>query len=115
MVANRAWFGQLEYVYLMISAARGQTEPAQPVCSGALLLVCALMVADHASIRAIDFCAYAVLPVMYQTSASVYAAMASSRSSVQPLFGFEYGPHSTVARGLGVRDSEAYLLPIIWL
>jgi len=41
----------------MISAARGHTEPAQPVCSGALLLVCDLIVADHASISAIDFCA----------------------------------------------------------
>jgi hypothetical protein len=47
------------------------------------------MVADQASIRAIDFCAYAALPVKYQARAWVYAAMASSRSSVHPLFGFE--------------------------
>ena len=51
---------------------------------------------------------------MYQASASVYAAIASSRSSVQPLLGLEYEPHSTIARGLAVRDSEAYRLAIIW-
>src|SRR4051812_46034217 len=99
----------------MISAARGHTEPAQPVCSGALLLVCVVIVADQASISWIDLVAYAELPVMYQASASVYAAIASSRSSVQPLFGFEYGPHSTFDRGLGVRESEAYELASIWL
>jgi hypothetical protein len=101
MVAKRPAFGQLGWVYLMISAARGHTEPALPVCSGALLLVCARMVADQASISSIDLRAYAALPVRYQASASVYAAMASSRSSVQPLFGLEYEPHSTVARGFG--------------
>jgi hypothetical protein len=53
--------------------------------------------------------------VRYQASASVYAAMASSRSSVQPLFGLEYEPHSTVARGFGTRVRDAYRLPIIWL
>ncbi len=84
MVANRLTFGQLLYVYRMISAARGQTEPAQPVCSGALRLVCEVIVADQASISWMDFWAYAALPVMYQASASVYAAIASSRSSVQP-------------------------------
>lgn len=52
---------------------------------------------------------------MYQASASVYAAMASWRSSVQPLLGLEYEPHSTLARGAATRDSEAYELPIIWL
>src|ERR1051325_4533158 len=84
IVPNRPEFGQLEYVYLMISAARGHDEPAQPVCSGALLFVWLVITADHASISAIDFCAYRASPVMYQISASVYAAIASSRSSVQP-------------------------------
>ena len=51
---------------------------------------------------------------MYHISESVYAAIASSRSSVQPRFGFEYGPHSTTARGLAVRDSDAYALDAIW-
>jgi hypothetical protein len=51
---------------------------------------------------------------MYHASASVYAAMASSRSSVQPLSGWEYEPHSTVARGFGVRESEAYRPAVIW-
>ena len=41
----------------MISAALGQEEPAQPVCSGALLLVWSLMVADQASIIWMAFCA----------------------------------------------------------
>ena len=72
------------YVYLMISAARGQEEPAQPVCSGALLLVWSLMIADQASISSMDFFAYRSSRVMYQASALVYAAIASSRSSVQP-------------------------------
>ncbi len=40
MVANRPELAQVPvYVYLMISAAFGQEEPAQPVCSGALELV----------------------------------------------------------------------------
>ena len=52
---------------------------------------------------------------MYQASASVYAAIASSRSSVHPMFGLENDPHSTTARGAGTRDREAYRLPIIWL
>ncbi|GFN07255.1 hypothetical protein Smic_58110 [Streptomyces microflavus] len=30
------------------------------------------------------------------------------------MLGLEYEPHSTIARGLAVRDREAYLLPIIW-
>src|SRR5690349_19933783 len=115
MVANRLAFGQLVYVYLMISAARGQTEAAQPVCNGALLPVCDVSVADHASMIWIDFCAYRASPVRYQARASVYAAIASSRSSVQPLLGLEYDPHSTTARGAGVREREAYRLPIIWL
>ncbi|MFD0581490.1 hypothetical protein [Dactylosporangium darangshiense] len=51
---------------------------------------------------------------MNQASERVYAAIASSRSSVQPLFGLEYEPHSTVARGFGVRLSDAYFEPIIW-
>src|SRR5689334_10139299 len=51
---------------------------------------------------------------MYHISASVYAAIASCRSSVQPRLGSEYGPHSTTARGLGVLDSEAYDDAAIW-
>src|SRR5881275_316207 len=51
---------------------------------------------------------------MYQINASVYAAIASSRSSVQPWFGFEYEPHSTTARGFGVRESDAYELAKAW-
>lgn len=51
---------------------------------------------------------------MYHSSARVYAAMASSRSSVQPMLGLEYEPHSTTDRGFGVRLSEAYLLACIW-
>ena len=47
------------------------------------------IVADHASMIWIALVAYAEVPEMYQTSASVYAAMASSRSSVQPKFGLE--------------------------
>ena len=43
----------------MISAARGQTDPAHPVCSGALLLVWFLIVADQASMIAIALVAYA--------------------------------------------------------
>ena len=35
-------------VYRMIAAALAQDAPAHPVCSGALLLVCALIVLDHA-------------------------------------------------------------------
>jgi len=55
MVANRAWFGQFPYACLMISAARGHTEPAHAVCRGALLLVWSLMTADQASISSMDF------------------------------------------------------------
>lgn len=73
----------------MISAARGHDEPAQPVCNGALLFVWSLMVADHASMIAMALVAYRLSRVMYQASDSVYAARASSRSSVQPLLGLE--------------------------
>ena len=55
----------------MISAARGQTDPAQPVCGGALLLVWPRRVADQASISSIAFWAYRASPVRYQASASV--------------------------------------------
>jgi len=112
MVEKRPESGQLLYVYLMISAARGQEEPAQPVWSGALLLVRSLITADQASMIWIAFCAYRLSWVMHQASESVYAAIASSRPSVQPLLGLEYEPHSTIARGLADRDREAYLLPI---
>ncbi len=102
------------YVYLMISAARGQTDRPSRSAAARCCWCGPVIVADQASISWIDFCAYALSPVMYQASASVYAAIASSRSSVQPLLGLEYEPHSTIARGLGVRDSEAYGLAIIW-
>jgi hypothetical protein len=46
------------------------------------------------------------LPVKYHSSAWVYAAWASLRSSVQPRFGFELGPHSTTAQGFAVYESE---------
>src|ERR1700733_9291142 len=105
MVANRVSLGQLEYVYRMISAARGQLVPAHAVCSCALLLVCDLIVADQASISLIDSLAYAALPARSQAGASVSPGIASPRSSVQPRLGLEYEPHSTVARGLGVRVS----------
>ncbi len=39
----------------MISAARGQLDPAQPVCSGALLFVWSWIVADQASMSWIAF------------------------------------------------------------
>ncbi len=68
----------------MISAARGQVEPAQAVWSGALLLVWSVMVADQASMIWIALAAYRLSRVTYHSRASVYAASASSRSSVQP-------------------------------
>lgn len=55
MVAKRAAPGQFEYVDLISSAARDHDAPAQPVCSGVLLLVWSVIVDDHASIRAMDF------------------------------------------------------------
>lgn len=91
----------------MISAARGQVEPAHAAWSGALLLVWSVTTADQASMMEIALAAYRASRVMYQASASVYAASASCRSSVQPRLGLEYGPHSTTARGRGVRESEA--------
>lgn len=58
MVPKRAELAQVPvYVYLMISAAFGHEEPAQPVCRGALLLVWSVIVADQASISWMDFCA----------------------------------------------------------
>src|SRR6266545_814587 len=41
-------------------------------------------------------------------------ASASVRSSEHPLSGLEYEPHSTVARGLAVRASDAYGLARNW-
>jgi len=85
MVAKRPEFAQLPvYVYLMISAALGHVEPAQPVWRGALLLVWSVITADQASMSWMAFLAYRSSRVRYQASASVYAAIASSRSSVQP-------------------------------
>src|ERR1700712_4011366 len=97
-LSTSAW-AQPEYVYRMISAARGQDEPAQPVCSSALLFVWLLMTGAHAFMYWIDFGPYLASPDIYQARALPYAASASWRSSVQPLSGFEYDPHSTVARG----------------
>src|SRR6266498_13825 len=108
IVAKRAAPGHPPgYVYRISSAARDQPVPAHPVCSGALLLLCVLIVEDQASMIWIAFAAYRASRVTYQTSASAYAANASPRSSEQPLLGLEYEPHSTSARGWGVRDSEA--------
>ena len=91
----------------MISAARAKEAPAQPVCSGALWLVCAVIVADQASMIWIALPAYRVSRVTYHGSAWVYAASASLRSSLQPWFGLDLGPHSTTGRGLGFQDSAA--------
>ncbi|GAB7039671.1 hypothetical protein JCM9533A_35210 [Catenuloplanes niger JCM 9533] len=113
MVANRSAAGHSAPPYRMISAARGQTDPAQPACSGALLLPWPDSTADHASMISMALAAYRSSRVAYQASASVYAAIASSRSSVHPWFGRECDPHSTVARGFGVRSSDAYRLDII--
>src|SRR4051794_3725158 len=56
MVAKRPELAQEPvYVYLMISAALGQEEPAQPVCRGALLLVWSLITPDQASISSMAF------------------------------------------------------------
>lgn len=60
-----------EYVYLMISAALGQEEPAQPVWRGALLLVWSLITADQASISSMAFLACRASPVTYQARAWV--------------------------------------------
>src|SRR6266498_3915002 len=82
IVAKRAAPGHPPgYVYRISSAARDQPVPAHPVCSGALLLLCVLIVEDQASMIWIAFAAYRASRVTYQTSAS--------------------------ARGWGVRDSEA--------
>src|SRR3990170_2323362 len=69
---------------------------------------------SEASIMWMDLVAYWEFWVMYHINAKVYAAIASWRSSVQPRFGFEYGPHSTTARGFGVLDRDAYVLAAIW-
>jgi hypothetical protein len=50
----------------------------------------------------IAFSACALSPEMAQSSACVYAATQSRCSSLQPMSGLEYGPHSTVSRGFGV-------------
>src|SRR2546423_15103188 len=48
IAAKRGAFGHA-VVDLTSSAARDQPAPAQPVCNGALLLVCVFIVADQAS------------------------------------------------------------------
>src|SRR5438552_2777715 len=68
-------------VVVMISAARGQTEPVQPDCSGALLLMWPpVSLLDQAFMILIALLAYVWLPVKYQRSAWVYAAIESRRS-----------------------------------
>src|SRR5436190_5169893 len=106
IAAKRAALGHA-VVDLMISAARDQPAPAQPVCNGALLFVCVFSVADQTSMILMAAAAYPASRVRYQTSASPYAARASSRSSEQPLSGTEWEPQSTSARGAGARDSGA--------
>ena len=107
MAANRPAFGQAGTVDLISSAAFAQPAPAQPVCNGALLLVCVFSVADQASMILIAASAYRLSRVTYQTSASPYAARASPRSSEQPLSGTEWEPQSTSARGVAAPDGDA--------
>src|SRR4051794_28176169 len=72
IVANRPAPRQpAGYVCLISSAARDQPAPDQPVCSGALLLVCWVSTADQASMSSMDFLAYRASRVMYHISASV--------------------------------------------
>src|SRR5262245_13046311 len=97
----------------MISAARGQTAEVHADWSGALVFVCSFSVVAHAFMIAIERVAYAASPVKYQSSACVYAAVASSISSPQPLFGSEYAPHSTVARGCALYVVEAAPLRLV--
>src|SRR4051812_15386700 len=99
----------------MSSAAEGNTEPAQPACSRALESVWLLSIADQASIIWTALLAYRASPLIYQMIASVYAAAASDRSSLQPRLGLEREPHATVALGFGVQDSEAYGLALALL
>src|SRR5205814_4139188 len=106
MAAKRGAFGHA-VVDFTSSAARDQPAPAQPVCNGALLLLCVCNVADQASMSRMAAAAYRASRVRYQTSASPYAARASSRSAEQPLSGTEWEPQSTSARAAGARDSEA--------
>src|SRR4051794_28286842 len=94
----------------MISPALAQFDPAQPACSGEFAFLCALIVADQASIISIALSAYRRSCVTDHMSASVYAATASPVSSPQPRSGSESGPHSTVARGLAVQVNDACLL-----
>src|SRR5947209_2124239 len=106
IAANRAALGHA-VVDLISSAAFDQPAPAQPVCNGALLLVCVFSVADQASMILIGGSAYRLSRVTYQTSASPYAERASPRSSEQPLSGTDWAPQSTSARGVADRDSDA--------
>src|SRR5579859_3921115 len=106
MAANRPALGHpAGYVHLISSAALDQPDPDQPVCSGALLFEWLFRVADQASMILMDSCAYRASLVMYQISASAYAAIASCRSSLHPLSGLELGPQPTSVRGVGFRAS----------
>src|SRR4051795_5193247 len=72
ILANRASCAHLpEYVCLISSPARDQFVPAQPDCSGALLLVWFLSTADQASISSIALAAYLASRVRYHSSAWV--------------------------------------------
>src|SRR5437764_2267367 len=106
MAAKRGAFGHA-VVDFTSSAARDQPAPAQPVCNGALLLLCVCNVADQASMSRMAAAAYRASRVRYQTSASPYAARASSRSAEQPLSGTEWEPQSTSARGVAAPDGDA--------
>ncbi len=66
-----------------------------------------MMVLAHAFIYEMALVAYCALPEIYHASDIAYAASASCRSSVQPMFGVDVGPHSTVVVGVGVRERLA--------
>src|SRR5947209_5483588 len=71
IAANRGAFGQPGgYVDLISSAAFDQPAPAQPVCNGALVLVCVLSTADQASMILIAAWAYRLSRETYHSSAS---------------------------------------------
>lgn len=57
--------------YRMISAARAQVDPAQPVCSPESSSVCRRILADQASMISLAFTACCRLPVMLNSRACV--------------------------------------------
>src|SRR3954466_4213939 len=93
----------------MISAARGHCSAAHAACTGPFEFLCPpVSVLDQAFMILIELSAYAFSPVIAHNSACVYAAALSRCSSLQPRSGLEYGPHSTVSRGLGAYESDPY-------